>query len=133
MLYKTVKKAALCSPLTSHFTFTKSTNGNIFSVVECTKAKSPNVLNITNHLITVRMLNPIILVSLVVLVSTGCFADVSHLLGGRENYQLTETTTYPSPPVPYSFHYKAGRFPGTIDRFQSESGDGTGAVRGKII
>ncbi|XP_015124603.1 uncharacterized protein LOC107046494 [Diachasma alloeum] len=58
---------------------------------------------------------------------SACLGDVSHLL--PHNYYV-ETTTVPPPPVPYSFHYKAGRFPGNVDRFQSESGDGSGAIQG---
>ncbi|XP_063992402.1 uncharacterized protein LOC135170482 [Diachasmimorpha longicaudata] len=63
----------------------------------------------------------------ILLLISACLGDVSHLL--QDNYYV-ETTTPPSPPVPYSFHYKAGRFPGNVDRFQSESGDGSGSVQG---
>lgn len=66
----------------------------------------------------------------VLLMITGCLCDVSHLIGHDE---ILETTTISYPPVPYKFHYKAGRFPGQIDRFQSESSDGSGSVRGKNI
>lgn len=71
---------------------------------------------------------PVFVLGLILLGSSGCFGDVSHLV---PTYYNVETTTIPpSPPVPYSFHYKAGRFPGNIDRFQSESGDGSGNVHG---
>ncbi|XP_034945204.1 uncharacterized protein [Chelonus insularis] len=59
--------------------------------------------------------------------SNQCFGDVSHIVS---QYQPQETTTIPPPPVPYSFHYKAGRFPGQIDRYRSESGDGSGVIHG---
>ncbi|OXU16808.1 hypothetical protein TSAR_005527, partial [Trichomalopsis sarcophagae] len=60
-----------------------------------------------------------------------CHADVSHILQaqGAVDYQEPTTTTQ-GPPNPYSFKYSAGRYPGHIDRVQSESGDGFGHVRG---
>ncbi|XP_014219048.1 uncharacterized protein LOC106647245 [Copidosoma floridanum] len=42
---------------------------------------------------------------------------------------VNDVTTQ-GPPNPYSFQYKAGRYPGHVDRVQSEIGDGTGRVRG---
>ncbi|XP_044007810.1 uncharacterized protein LOC122852221 isoform X1 [Aphidius gifuensis] len=59
-------------------------------------------------------------------IASGCLADVSHLF--RHDEILEATTSYP--PLPYKFNYKAGRYPGQIDRYQSESGDGAGTVRG---
>nr|QGT33392.1 cuticular protein 39 [Microplitis mediator] len=61
------------------------------------------------------------------------FLSISFCCG--ENYQFAseykiETTTLPPPPVPYSFNYKAGRYPGHVDRYRSESGDGAGVVHG---
>ena len=57
-----------------------------------------------------------------------CFGDVSHIL---PEYNVQATSTTPPPPRPYSFGYSAGRFPGHVDRVQSESGDGTGVIHGR--
>jgi hypothetical protein len=53
-----------------------------------------------------------------------CLADVSHILP-----EYT-TTTPPPPPKPYNFQYKAGRYPGHIDRVHQEAGDGNGVIYG---
>lgn len=54
-----------------------------------------------------------------------CLADVSHISG------YSTTTTPLPPPKPYSFQYKAGRYPGHIDRIHQETGDGYGIIHGK--
>ncbi|XP_063227864.1 cuticle protein 16.8 isoform X2 [Bacillus rossius redtenbacheri] len=43
---------------------------------------------------------------------------------------LQTTEEPPAPPVPYSFSYVAGRYPGHVDRTHSEAGDGSGRVYG---
>ncbi|KAJ8676441.1 hypothetical protein QAD02_012228 [Eretmocerus hayati] len=58
-----------------------------------------------------------------------CKSDVSHLSYNGEFADPTTTTTQ-GPPNPYSFQYTAGRIPGTIDRVQTETGDGLGHVQG---
>lgn len=57
-----------------------------------------------------------------------CLGDVSHIV--LESEYQDKITTIPPPPVPYSFNYKAGRYPGHVDRFRAESGDGAGVVHG---
>ncbi|XP_066592104.1 uncharacterized protein Cpr57A [Prorops nasuta] len=54
-----------------------------------------------------------------------CLGDVSHLFS-----EYPTSTTPPPPPRPYSFEYKAGRYPGHSDRIHQESGDGSGTVQG---
>ncbi|XP_058810883.1 uncharacterized protein LOC131675768 [Phymastichus coffea] len=62
--------------------------------------------------------------------------DVSHILHEQsaltDDYEAAITTTTQGPPNPYSFQYSAGRFPGHVDRVQSEAGDGTGRVKGSF-
>ncbi|XP_020280804.1 uncharacterized protein LOC109853283 [Pseudomyrmex gracilis] len=54
-----------------------------------------------------------------------CLGDVSHILP-----EYSTTTPSPSPPRPYNFQYKAGRYAGHIDRVHQEAGDGTGIIHG---
>lgn len=56
-------------------------------------------------------------------------ADVSHLTNAQY-YDETTTSTQPPPPRPYAFEYKAGRYPGHVDRTHQEVSDGSGVVRG---
>lgn len=56
-------------------------------------------------------------------------ADVSHLTNAQYYDELT-TSTQPPPPRPYQFEYKAGRYPGHVDRVHQEVSDGNGVVRG---
>ncbi|XP_045539150.1 cuticle protein 16.8 [Papilio machaon] len=51
-------------------------------------------------------------------------ADVSHI--------LEDPSTEPPPPLPYSFSYTAGRYPGHADRQHSEVSDGSGVVKGSF-
>ncbi|XP_055325456.1 uncharacterized protein LOC129579403 [Sitodiplosis mosellana] len=57
-------------------------------------------------------------------------ADVSHLTNAQYNDDSITTSTPPPPPHPYEFSYKAGRFPGHVDRTHAEVSDGSGVVRG---
>lgn len=57
-------------------------------------------------------------------------ADVSHLTNPQYYDELATTSTQPPPPHPYQFDYKAGRFPGHVDRVHGEVSDGSGVVRG---
>ncbi|KAK2580088.1 hypothetical protein KPH14_012369 [Odynerus spinipes] len=59
---------------------------------------------------------------------TSCLGDVSHILS--EHSTTTTTTLPPPPPQPYRFRYKAGRFPGHVDRMHQESGDDSGTIYG---
>jgi len=65
----------------------------------------------------------------------GCYGLIFQVVlavgSGVELYYTT--TEIPSPPLPYSFAYAAGRAPGHIDRTHSESSDGSGVVRGKLF
>ncbi|XP_043494684.1 cuticle protein 16.8 [Polistes fuscatus] len=64
---------------------------------------------------------------IVLVLSSSCLGDVSHVLF---EYSTTTTSTLPPPPKPYSFQYKAGRYPGHVDRIHEESGDGSGTIYG---
>ena len=46
-------------------------------------------------------------------------------------YNGQATATPASSSMPYSVQYSAGRFPGHVDRVQSEYGDGAGVIHGK--
>lgn len=56
-------------------------------------------------------------------------ADVSHLTNAQY-YDESTTSTQPPPHRPYAFEYKAGRYPGHVDRTHQEVSDGNGVVRG---
>ncbi|XP_014601840.1 PREDICTED: cuticle protein 16.8 [Polistes canadensis] len=67
------------------------------------------------------------LIIVVLVLSSSCLGDVSHILS---EYSTTTTSTLSPSPKPYSFQYKAGRYPGHVDRIHEESGDGSGSIYG---